>query len=100
MYRCEAEARALGHHADPHSATAPPSAVVSPGPPGQGRDRRTPHLPPPPPHRDSRTAPSGTAAPAGAPRSEEHTSELQSRGQLVCRLLLEKKKRRTAARPR
>src|SRR5690625_5662119 len=24
------------------------------------------------------------------PRSEEHTSELQSRGQLVCRLLLEK----------
>src|SRR5437870_11874421 len=27
-------------------------------------------------------------------RSEEHTSELQSRGQLVCRLLLEKKKLR------
>src|SRR2546422_8528037 len=29
---------------------------------------------------------------AGAPRSEEHTSELQSRLHLVCRLLLEKKK--------
>src|SRR5690625_6679238 len=28
-------------------------------------------------------------------RSEEHTSELQSRGHLVCRLLLEKKNRRT-----
>src|SRR5439155_13156086 len=28
-------------------------------------------------------------------RSEEHTSELQSRGHLVCRLLLEKKKNRT-----
>src|SRR5690625_5690878 len=28
----------------------------------------------------------------GIERSEEHTSELQSRGQLVCRLLLEKKK--------
>src|SRR5690625_54818 len=28
-------------------------------------------------------------------RSEEHTSELQSRGHLVCRLLLEKKKSRT-----
>src|SRR5690625_5595433 len=28
-----------------------------------------------------------------ASRSEEHTSELQSRGQLVCRLLREKKKR-------
>src|SRR3712207_7682579 len=27
------------------------------------------------------------------PRSEEHTSELQSRQYLVCRLLLEKKKR-------
>src|SRR3712207_8100464 len=27
-----------------------------------------------------------------APRSEEHTSELQSRQYLVCRLLLEKKK--------
>src|SRR5690625_7112882 len=27
-----------------------------------------------------------------ATRSEEHTSELQSRGHLVCRLLLEKKK--------
>src|SRR5207249_5929265 len=30
-------------------------------------------------------------------RSEEHTSELQSRFDLVCRLLLEKKKRRTAS---
>src|SRR5439155_5779206 len=29
------------------------------------------------------------------PRSEEHTSELQSRGHLVCRLLLEKKKTET-----
>src|SRR5690625_5797568 len=28
----------------------------------------------------------------GRLRSEEHTSELQSRGHLVCRLLLEKKK--------
>src|SRR5690349_23569754 len=31
----------------------------------------------------------------GAGRSEEHTSELQSRRDLVCRLLLEKKKRIT-----
>src|SRR5690625_7001660 len=30
-------------------------------------------------------------------RSEEHTSELQSRGHLVCRLLLEKKKQRRSA---
>src|SRR5258708_31851369 len=30
--------------------------------------------------------------PLGSPRSEEHTSELQSPDHLVCRLLLEKKK--------
>src|SRR5439155_25466827 len=35
---------------------------------------------------------SGAASPADF-RSEEHTSELQSRGHLVCRLLLEKKKK-------
>src|SRR5437870_13921925 len=34
---------------------------------------------------------SPAAAPPTARRSEEHTSELQSRGHLVCRLLLEKK---------
>src|SRR5260221_2140041 len=37
-------------------------------------------------------------SPSGAtqqPRSEEHTSELQSHSDLVCRLLLEKKKKRT-----
>src|SRR6266496_5641206 len=32
--------------------------------------------------------------PLGRPRSEEHTSELQSRRDLVCRLLLEKKKKK------
>src|SRR5438132_4502023 len=31
---------------------------------------------------------------AGADRSEEHTSELQSHSDLVCRLLLEKKKKK------
>src|SRR3712207_7105904 len=40
--------------------------------------------------------PRGRARPGGArtaqPRSEEHTSELQSRQYLVCRLLLDKKK--------
>src|SRR5690625_6969574 len=33
-----------------------------------------------------------TASTGDLVRSEEHTSELQSRGHLVCRLLLEKKK--------
>src|SRR2546430_11441462 len=43
------------------------------------------------------TPPNGITAPmlyydAAHPRSEEHTSELQSQSNLVCRLLLEKKK--------
>src|SRR2546422_2669743 len=43
----------------------------------------------------TRRAPAGTRRPAAprANRSEEHTSELQSRLHLVCRLLLEKKKK-------
>src|SRR3712207_7043354 len=42
--------------------------------------------------RGSRRPPGRPAAPPGRPsRSEEHTSELQSRQYLVCRLLLEKK---------
>src|SRR5438034_11548461 len=40
-----------------------------------------------------RVAPTGCYP---APRSEEHTSELQSHSDLVCRLLLEKKKSRSA----
>src|SRR2546430_12219399 len=44
-----------------------------------------------------RPSPSSTdtvPAPELATRSEEHTSELQSQSNLVCRLLLEKKKKR------
>src|SRR3712207_8342492 len=52
------------------------------------------------PARRDRTPPRGSSGRRGAPqpaappgpRSEEHTSELQSRQYLVCRLLLEKKK--------
>src|SRR5438445_7758627 len=36
----------------------------------------------------------GPRSPALCARSEEHTSELQSRQYLVCRLLLEKKKKK------
>src|SRR2546428_7109131 len=39
-------------------------------------------------------APQAAGARAGMRRSEEHTSELQSRSDLVCRLLLEKKKKK------
>src|SRR2546429_7162136 len=37
------------------------------------------------------------SAPLLVPRSEEHTSELQSRLHLVCRLLLEKKKKKQSS---
>src|SRR3712207_8237654 len=45
--------------------------------------------------RDSNPRPSLEPRSADACRSEEHTSELQSRQYLVCRLLLEKKKQST-----
>src|SRR2546430_13376810 len=51
------------------------------------------------PHRGLLSLPTHTSQPSSfiwnglfAPRSEEHTSELQSQSNLVCRLLLEKKK--------
>src|SRR5205814_2517727 len=66
----------------------------------RGRHRREPLL-----HGDQRARPErvGHRAlrarrarhPRRAPRSEEHTSELQSLRHLVCRLLLEKKKQGT-----
>src|SRR5438067_8528773 len=58
------------------------------------RNRPAASRPAPPPtgrHRPVRPPPSSVPA----ARSEEHTSELQSRFDLVCRLLLEKKKKKT-----
>src|SRR3712207_8623158 len=55
------------------------------------RDRprvRAEYLPPPAPRRHGRAGVGGEDC---DDRSEEHTSELQSRQYLVCRLLLEKK---------
>src|SRR5690349_23307286 len=67
---------------------SPRSSVRRRGPPCR-RGRGTAAAGPPPcaPH------PRGPARPG---RSEEHTSELQSRRDLVCRLLLEKKKQKIA----
>src|SRR5256885_8768379 len=50
------------------------------------------YLPPPLPDARARIGDQ-----LGSKRSEEHTSELQSPCNLVCRLLLEKKKNRTAS---
>src|SRR6516162_10554615 len=44
------------------------------------------------------STPSTLLVPARSKRSEEHTSELQSPCNLVCRLLLDKKKRRGSRR--
>src|SRR3712207_8850454 len=44
-------------------------------------------------YRAKRSAESHSPATTSGTRSEEHTSELQSRQYLVCRLLLEKKKK-------
>src|SRR5271166_6608676 len=54
--------------------------------------RRQAPSPPPALRASSRPQSLQTGLGEQASRSEEHTSELQSRGHLVCRLLLEKKK--------
>src|SRR5687768_13657106 len=67
-------------------------------PPGQGKlDELSPILTPLMPVKDQVTVITNLRLPNAYPgthRSEEHTSELQSRLHLVCRLLLENKKRR------
>src|SRR5699024_11943583 len=56
------------------------------------RPRATPHSPQwLPPGKPARTLSAWRRSWTATPRSEEHTSELQSRFDLVCRLLLEKK---------
>src|SRR5690625_6730513 len=47
-------------------------------------------------HGNPHAAESHSVKTSAVARSEEHTSELQSRGHLVCRLLLEKKKQKTS----
>src|SRR5258707_9823807 len=66
-------------------------------PPARGKHPQ--HRPASEPPRNSTAespaaSPYPNAHPTGEARSEEHTSELQSRQYLVCRLLLEKKKNR------
>src|SRR5688572_31708078 len=57
----------------------------------QGRPRAGGVLPPAPADERRALPPAGAGGPPS--RSEEHTSELQSQSNLVCRLLLEKKKK-------
>src|SRR3712207_7727057 len=64
--------------------TPGPCATTQTSPPREPRARTWPSAPP-----EGRTWACGCTT---SSRSEEHTSELQSRQYLVCRLLLEKKK--------
>src|SRR3989442_10415504 len=77
------------------SAPKSPSSIVAIGPtsPCEASSTRTPAyaLTSPHPHRHA-----GVRVLDASQRSEEHTSELQSRPHLVCRLLLEKKKNKRA----
>src|SRR3712207_8100878 len=67
-----------------------PAARPPPPSPPRRAGAGAPGRRPCPPRTGCRPAPDRAGAPGGA-RSEEHTSELQSRQYLVCRLLLEKK---------
>src|SRR5688572_32050206 len=69
------------------SARTPAAPALLSHPPGPAAPPRS--TPPPLP----RSPPASGCAPATPRRSEEHTSELQSQSNLVCRLLLEKKKK-------
>src|SRR3712207_8466745 len=64
----------------------PEANLFEPPPPSSGKGR-------PRVEGERRPRPSQAVAAAPGRRSEEHTSELQSRQYLVCRLLLEKKKK-------
>src|SRR6266496_5438090 len=75
------------------------SGVGSTHPRGVCHVRRCQHLPVVAAHRD-RPHDRRAARVRGRVRSEEHTSELQSRRDLVCRLLLEKKKKKSSTRRR
>src|SRR5256884_3490736 len=63
---------------------------------GDGQHRRRRTQPPRPAHPQRALTPGSGARQNTLLRSEEHTSELQSRLHLVCRLLLEKKKKKQA----
>src|SRR5215510_13991273 len=88
---CTAQLLQIAPHWWRNTTTAPPAwrlplpARICPKPPAQAWPRSLSGLP--------RKFVRGLSGDLWQARSEEHTSELQSRGHLVCRLLLEKKKK-------
>src|SRR5699024_12526404 len=83
-----------GRRADAPAATEPRTGRSSPA--GRPQRKAVPRRPVAGGRAAAPTRPHGTGRaepqPTRPARSEEHTSELQSRFDLVCRLLLEKKK--------
>src|SRR5699024_11741427 len=70
----------------PRSSSSRPLSPAAPPPAWMRPTARSPWRSPTPP--SSPCAPDGASHADRTPRSEEHTSELQSRFDLVCRLLL------------
>src|SRR3712207_8218007 len=79
--------RSVWTAADPRSAPRYPHAGGGTARAGNARSPRSPR-------RRGRGDSGNRRSSADTGRSEEHTSELQSRQYLVCRLLLEKKKKK------
>src|SRR3712207_8721835 len=73
------------------SSCAPPAPAPAPAPPPAAPCDAFSTSRSPPSGSSSPSSSFASASPRPHPRSEEHTSELQSRQYLVCRLLLEKK---------
>src|SRR5690606_18433068 len=79
----------VGHHQSWSPSKGGP-APSSP-PPGSGGVGQSPPSSPPPSSPPSSGGVGSPVSPSSSVDREEHTSELQSRENLVCRLLLEKK---------
>src|SRR5207253_6054414 len=89
----------MSHHQDanqfgPHHSTGPHNGRASCRSRREARAAKRRRTSPKWEARKCLTATRRLEKTVSSARSEEHTSELQSRGHLVCRLLLEKKKKK------
>src|SRR3712207_8943314 len=87
LFRSEETVASLHHAATPSSSCARQGRPIRRSPLGGGEEGGRGEVAP---HLATERGMGGLLA-GGGRRSEEHTSELQSRQYLVCRLLLEKK---------
>src|SRR5690606_41529094 len=98
---CEARRTSQSYTLSLHDALPISVAADGEGDRAERADRRRHHQDVhQPEHRRGQRLEEGLHRPAALARSEEHTSELQTREDLVCRLLLEKKKCKASATPK